>query len=344
MASCSVVAVQIPPAFADFGLSAALSRLPPTDAARVRRKARPIDQLRALLSTALLHRVVFGAQVTECALVRTPLGRPLIPPGTRVHDANVSHHGEWVICAAVQAALCDRVGVDVVALAETPPPAGLTAFERHFSTRELALLASTSSAHFASTFAALWAAKEALSKAAGRGLRADFQLLDCLDEEGGTSDNLNLSRGDPDAASRAAGPQLVWTPTLRACNFSAAGLGAGDFCPPLAPGVVLEVLWCVRDSDAADSHWQLDATVNRWCSSVASPPSPSSSYFRQLAVFRLDSGHIAAIATAGAVRSPVGPQPPAGADASSSSTIDRMTLSNPLCCEWNVMTVGDILC
>lgn len=252
-----VVAARLPPDV-DFkrALELAFSVLSAEDVARIRKKLRPVDQVRGVLATLLLHRVTFGGPHCSRTLARTPLGRPVIPCGKRVQDANASHHGQWVVCAASALTSCDRVGIDILALTDTPARESLGDFGRYFSAREHSLLKSApTSVAVSELFAALWTVKEAIAKAVGCGLRADFSQLDVLGSGVCTVPTL---WGGPDTATGTAfegqAPlEPLWQPTVDASRFDAGGAGIEAFCPPLPPTTRV-LIWCVSLACGAEKR------------------------------------------------------------------------------------------
>ena len=232
-----VVAARLPPDV-DFkwALGLALPVLSAEDVARIGKKLRPVDQVRGVLATLLLHHVAFGGPRCSSTLARTSLGRPVIPCGQRVHDANASHHGQWVVCAASALASCDRVGIDILALTDTPTRESLDDFSRYFSARELALLKSSPTSNASSElFAALWTVKEAIAKVVGCGLRVDFSQLDVLGSGVCTAPPL---RGGPASCAAFEGQaqlEPVWQPAVDVSRLDAAGAGIDAFCPPMPP-------------------------------------------------------------------------------------------------------------
>jgi len=281
-----VVAARLPPD-ADFkrALELAFSVLSAEDVARIRKKLRPVDQVRGVLATLLLHRVAFGGPHCSRTLARTPLGRPVIPCGKRVQDANASHHGQWVVCAASALTPC-RVGIDILSLTDTPARESLGDFRRSFSTREHSLLKSApTSVASSELFAALWTVKEAIAKAVGCGLRADFSQLDVLGSGVCTAPTLWSGPGTAtDTASEGqASLEPLWQPTVDVSRLDAAGAGIEAFCPPLPP-TTRALIWCVSLACGAEKR-----------------PALTCSQCRRIAVFRPDTEHIAAVATVRAI-------------------------------------------
>lgn len=169
----------------------ALPRMCAADRERLTRKVLPIDRLRGCLSVALLAQAAgAGTDAAPSAefvcVPRSREGRPALqlicaggggggsrgvatrPRLAAIADANVSHHGSWVCCAAATASVLGssaRVGVDLMELSSLLPSRDrLGAFRRYFSEREAAYIGTLPEPLYSLAFASLWGMKEAFAK------------------------------------------------------------------------------------------------------------------------------------------------------------------------------------
>ena len=123
----------------------------------LRRRA---DKLLSLGAGILLQAALPGAELSAMAFGEN--GKPYLP-GETVHF-NLSHAGEWVLCAVSNA----PVGCDVELLRRWD----MNVARRFFSAEETALLeAAQNDAARADLFFRLWTLKESYIKAVGEGLR-----------------------------------------------------------------------------------------------------------------------------------------------------------------------------
>lgn len=129
------------------------------------RYAHSVDALRTVLGEALARVAICRRlQVVNKRLVfgKNPFGRPLLlePDG---YDFNVSHAGDWVVCAFAD----QGVGIDV----EQIRPLDLTIAQRYFAPGEYAaLLDKPTDAEQLQYFFQVWTLKESYVKAIGEGL------------------------------------------------------------------------------------------------------------------------------------------------------------------------------
>ena len=135
------------------------------------------DAVRALFSD-LLARYLIGSQLGienhQITFSFNEYGKPYLKNNPRFHF-NISHSGEWVVCATGQC----PVGVDV----ETVQPVDLNIARRFFSRTEyLALMRKDAPERF-SFFFDLWTLKESYLKAISKGLATDLAsfsiTIDC---------------------------------------------------------------------------------------------------------------------------------------------------------------------
>ena len=128
------------------------------------KRFRPDDQLRSLCGDLLVLNALKG-QIAEPPL---PLqyavienGKPYLP-GFPYFHFNVSHSGNWVLCASGS----QPIGIDI----QQERPIKPALLRRALSSQEQAFLNTTSTAKRLSTFFDLWCLKEAYCKATGLGL------------------------------------------------------------------------------------------------------------------------------------------------------------------------------
>lgn len=120
-----------------------------------------------LVKEALL--VLDHPQLTLDQLQTTSTGRPTF---NSTLDFNISHAGDYVICAA--SAVC-RVGVDI----EQIKPLPLELYNRCWTSAEQNRLMSDKNLQ---TFYSLWTRKEAVLKADGMGLHDELHKIDVLQD------------------------------------------------------------------------------------------------------------------------------------------------------------------
>ena len=129
---------------------------------------RPEDQLRCLGAGLLMLRL--GLR-DEGDLVYGPQGKP---SAAYLPAFNISHSGDYVVCAAAKTPGCTTaVGVDV----EHPRPDSLHVAERVFTAREIEWMQQGDAPR---RFCQLWTCKEALIKLFGEGLHMDPQTFDVM--------------------------------------------------------------------------------------------------------------------------------------------------------------------
>ncbi|KNC47116.1 4'-phosphopantetheinyl transferase [Thecamonas trahens ATCC 50062] len=200
---------------------AVTAALDPIEAARIARFVFPRDARASacgrLLLRLLLATVLAGNEADPCGLDlvlhRTERGRPQLADPAPGVDANISHHGRWVVGAAIGCgsdAPDARVGIDVVTLAvrgldcnasETDALSAvetyLTDFASVLTPAERAALRSPKLGWRArvKTFFITWAVKEAIVKALGDGLAYGLANIDVALADGGVLADMELTRG-----------------------------------------------------------------------------------------------------------------------------------------------------
>lgn len=161
-------------------LDAAAAVVSDAERARAARFVRIDDRARHLLGRALARHLLAertGVEPASLRLVDDAHGKPALDgPGTRP-TFNLSHSGDWIVCAL---ATGGPVGVDVqeaVHSMATPD-----AFGRVFGPRERARIDAQPDVRMRiAAFARAWARKEALLKAVGLGLQLELESIDIVD-------------------------------------------------------------------------------------------------------------------------------------------------------------------
>lgn len=201
-------------AAADFAFF--LAWMGPGRRARIAHFRRPEDAHRSLLGEALMRAVAarrLGIAPQDVRFVATPEGKPGLADFPDCH-LNLSHGGEWVVCASGPRA----VGVDVEAIMPVPPELP----PEVCSPEELQALTGSD---IDERFARLWTVKEAYAKALGVGLGMDFRRLevrpaggvDLLLQDGCLLPDVAVSSFGPDARHRGAVCVLGGHPPKNLC-------------------------------------------------------------------------------------------------------------------------------
>lgn len=137
-------------------------------------RRQPIDQLRSLAGDLLVLRAlkVWGiAQKGPLRYERTENGKPFLPAHSGFHF-NVSHSGDWVVCAASS----HPIGVDI----QQERTIKSTLIRHTLSKQEFSHLQRQPEIVRNSTFFDLWCLKEAYCKATGLGLRIPLRSINIL--------------------------------------------------------------------------------------------------------------------------------------------------------------------
>ncbi|MCX7922798.1 MAG: 4'-phosphopantetheinyl transferase superfamily protein [Clostridia bacterium] len=141
-----------------------LSYLPQERINKINRFLRREDAQRALMGDILARTAIcrgLNIRNSEILLASNDYGKPFLKSIDNFYF-NVSHAGEWVVCAAGDA----RLGIDV----EEIKPIDFDIAERFFSREECSDLFMRSEAERLGYFFDLWTLKESYIKAEGRGL------------------------------------------------------------------------------------------------------------------------------------------------------------------------------
>lgn len=144
--------------------------------------------------------------VSEIAMVDGPYGRPKLAPWLdQSIGFNWSHSGDHALIAVARGI---TPGVDVERL--RPRPRALAIAERFFSHEESAVLAALPGDELVLAFLELWTAKEAVTKAMGRGIAFGLHRLSIVSSLNG----LMLQRLDDDDANAWQLHRLTPEPSL----------------------------------------------------------------------------------------------------------------------------------
>ncbi|WP_242222227.1 4'-phosphopantetheinyl transferase superfamily protein [Bacillus cereus group sp. BfR-BA-01380] len=144
-----------------------MNKLPVKEQERIKRYQRWEDRQNTFLATKMVRRLLseyLDKPIDSLQIFRDELGRPkLIGQNNWLGDFNVSHSGEWVICAMVGEG---RVGIDI----EKIRPIDFDVAKYCFTMEELDVLFNLNPEKQLSLFYELWTLKESFVKAIGQGL------------------------------------------------------------------------------------------------------------------------------------------------------------------------------
>ncbi len=143
---------------------------------RAMRYRKDNDQIRCLLTESLLKQALKHQGIAEVDqhIRRTRLGKPVLTANNTRHF-NLSHSGEWVVCAVDS----QPIGIDV----EQRVNRHDIEFEGLFTAEEIAYLENGKQSPLWQRFYRLWTLKESYLKALGVGLSQSMQsfTVDILD-------------------------------------------------------------------------------------------------------------------------------------------------------------------
>ena len=132
------------------------------------------DFLRSLAAEAMLRILVgtkAGVPPHSLQIARPEGGKPFLPDFPTIHF-NISHAGDWAVCAISDGA----VGVDVEQIKEREIKTAL--LDKVLSESERAHWRASPSGEKAAVFYRCWTMKEAYAKCVGRGLGLDFTQIE----------------------------------------------------------------------------------------------------------------------------------------------------------------------
>lgn len=141
--------------------------LPPELEQKITRFRRWEDQHASLYGKLLLMKALeeSGSAANLPDLKYTTYGRPYLE---NTSDFNISHSGFFAVCAF---SLQGKIGVDI----EEMKPTAICDFKQEFSEEEWNKIANTDNSHY--WFYYYWTAKEAVTKADGRGISLPLKTI-----------------------------------------------------------------------------------------------------------------------------------------------------------------------
>ncbi|WP_132011544.1 4'-phosphopantetheinyl transferase family protein [Mesobacillus foraminis] len=154
-----------------------LETVPPAERLRILKFKKNEDKTRALLAILLSRYALAKAlqtQEDELVIERDEYGRPFLASPHWEGDFNLSHSGEWVVCAVTSKG---KIGVDVEKVEEVD----INLFKGVLTSRELELLAG-SKGEAIPVFYSLWSRKESFVKALGTGLSQPIDKFEFVAE------------------------------------------------------------------------------------------------------------------------------------------------------------------
>lgn len=146
-----------------------LPHISPERKARIAKLWRTEDQIRSIVAEALCHYLLkkaYRLYVRELVLARGPQGKPYFQD-TSAPSFNISHAGNWVVCAVGDTA----IGIDVEQMKNRPLPKA----QRLFSEQEQSWIAQKSPQEQLEAFYQLWTLKESYIKKTGCGLSTSLK-------------------------------------------------------------------------------------------------------------------------------------------------------------------------
>ncbi|SFE23021.1 4'-phosphopantetheinyl transferase [Paenibacillus algorifonticola] len=146
----------------------------------VRRYRRPIDAYRSLTGEILARLAIskrWQLSNDELSFYKNEFGKPLLHNPSIGCHFNVSHSGDWVVCAFGDC----PVGIDI----ERMKPQDLSIAERFFTSDEYKMLMSLAGSRQLTYFYQLWTLKESYIKAVGKGMSIPLDSFSFLIKEDG---------------------------------------------------------------------------------------------------------------------------------------------------------------
>lgn len=193
---------------------------------RASRYHHPHDQLRFILSRALLRHLLAGYIGHSAASIRFVAGpnkKPLlVQSATPPFHYNISHSGDLILIAIAR----HEVGIDVSFI--DPSFAWQDVLNECFCKQELQFILDSS--HPAYDFHLLWSRKEALLKATAKGIDDDITRMPCLDGIHHVPASLLGTPHDYAVQSTYAGNRY---PCSIACNCAEPVISLFRLDPPL---------------------------------------------------------------------------------------------------------------
>ena len=150
------------------------SVLSPAEIARAERFVQPKDRQRFITAHTALRGILgsyLGLPPAAVSFRINAHGKPYLHPAPAPAPAmlqfNLSHSGDWALCAVTTAG---EVGVDIERVRPQPPAYRLKVAQRFFSAHEYHAINSAGPADIDSAFFSGWTRKEAYIKCHGKGL------------------------------------------------------------------------------------------------------------------------------------------------------------------------------
>ncbi|TCN25189.1 4'-phosphopantetheinyl transferase family protein [Mesobacillus foraminis] len=153
------------PDFQDLNTVKLLSYVSAERVEKILRLFKNEDKSRALMSELLIRSIIvkkFAVNNEQILIHRNAYGKPYISLGRDFHY-NISHSGEWVLCAISHA----EIGIDIE---EIRPIEYMEIAREFFSMKENDLLKGLTGPARLECFFELWTLKEAYIKAVGKGM------------------------------------------------------------------------------------------------------------------------------------------------------------------------------
>ncbi|WP_121614369.1 4'-phosphopantetheinyl transferase family protein [Mesobacillus foraminis] len=165
-----------------------LETIPPAERLRILKFKKNEDKTRALLGVLLSRYALAKALQTrddELVIERDEYGRPFLASPHWEGDFNLSHSGEWVVCAVTSKG---KIGVDI----EKVEVVDINLFKGVLTSRELELLAG-SKEEAIPAFYSLWSKKESFVKALGSGLSQPIDKFEFVADPAGDCYQVRLT-------------------------------------------------------------------------------------------------------------------------------------------------------
>lgn len=170
----NVFAVQRGKPLSDNELYQALSYVCDKDKKRILSFRNWRDQQSALIATILSKKglaLLLDVPFESITIIRDKFGRPVLAsPKEQQLDFNITHSGEWIICAFFKNG---RIGIDIEEIA----PLDLNIVRTCLSNKEIACMNTLPIYKRTSYFYDAWTLKEAYTKAIGTGLNQELRKL-----------------------------------------------------------------------------------------------------------------------------------------------------------------------
>lgn len=144
--------------------------LSPAERTRAERFVQPKDRQRFITARTALRGILgsyLGLPPAAVSFRINAHGKPYLDPGPAMLQFNLSHSGDWALCAVTTAG---EVGVDIERVRRRSEVHRLKIAQRFFSAHEYRAINSASPTDIESAFFSGWTRKEAYIKCHGKGL------------------------------------------------------------------------------------------------------------------------------------------------------------------------------